>query len=172
MEKKPMKPVFCALFAASMLTTMMAQAQNASGPSAAAPPETANPADVPGLGEIMTLQQLRHIKLWFAGRAGNWPLADYEIGELQEGFDDVDKQLGGGTVDKMVGAAIKGLQKVVDDKDRAAFPAAFDKAATRAIIRWTTPSYRSSVPHRCPTAINRSRRRSKPAGPDRWSRTV
>ena len=39
----------------------------------------------------MTLQQLRHIKLWFAGRAGNWRLADYEIGELQEGFGDVDK---------------------------------------------------------------------------------
>jgi hypothetical protein len=27
----------------------------------------------------------------------------------------------------MVGAPIKALQKVVDDKDRAAFPAAFDK---------------------------------------------
>jgi hypothetical protein len=122
-----MKPVLAALLAASMFTAMTAHAQNAPAPSAAAPPETANPADLPGLGEIMTLQQLRHIKLWFAGRAGNWPLADYEIGELQEGFEDVDKLLGGGTVDKMVGAPIKALQKVVDDKDRAAFPAAFDK---------------------------------------------
>ena len=43
----------------------------------------------PGLGEIMALQQMRHIKLWYAGRAGNWPLADYEIGELNEGFEDV-----------------------------------------------------------------------------------
>ncbi len=104
-----------------------ANAQNASAPPASptAPP-AANAADVPGLGEIMTLQQLRHIKLWFAGRAGNWPLADYEIGELNEGFEDVDKLLGGVTLEKMVGAPIKALQKAVDDKNRAAFAAAFD----------------------------------------------
>ena len=43
---------------------------------------------VPGLGEIMTLQQMRHAKLWLAGAAGNWELADYELGELKEGFED------------------------------------------------------------------------------------
>jgi hypothetical protein len=42
----------------------------------------------PGLGEIMTLTQMRHIKLWFAGRGENWPLADYELDELEEGFAD------------------------------------------------------------------------------------
>src|ERR1041385_8814533 len=42
----------------------------------------------PGLGEIMSLQQMRHAKLWFAGQNGNWLLADYEIKELKEGFDD------------------------------------------------------------------------------------
>ena len=26
----------------------------------------------PGLGEMMTLQQMRHTKLWLAGDAGNW----------------------------------------------------------------------------------------------------
>ena len=31
----------------------------------------------PGLGEIMTLTQMRHVKLWFAGDAANWPLAKY-----------------------------------------------------------------------------------------------
>ena len=43
----------------------------------------------PGLGEIMTLQQMRHTKLWLAGEAGNWALTAYEIKELGEGFDDV-----------------------------------------------------------------------------------
>jgi hypothetical protein len=81
---------------------------------------------VPGLGEIMTLQQLRHIKLWFAGHAGNWPLANYEIGELNEGFEDVQKLLGGDTVEKMVGAPIKALQQAVNDRNSAAFAAAFD----------------------------------------------
>jgi len=32
---------------------------------------------------------MRHIKLWFAGEAGNWNLAGYEVKELGEGFDDV-----------------------------------------------------------------------------------
>ena len=44
---------------------------------------------VPELGELMILQQVRHTKLWFAGEAGNWPLAEYEIEELDEGFNAV-----------------------------------------------------------------------------------
>ncbi len=121
-----MKSLIAALIAALGLIAISLNALTASAQNAAAPAPAANPTDVPGLGEIMTLQQLRHIKLWFAGSAGNWALADYEIGELNEGFEDVDKLLGGGTVDKMVGAPLKDLQKIVDDKNRAAFPAAFD----------------------------------------------
>ena len=41
-----------------------------------------------GLGEIMGLQQMRHVKLWFAGQAKNWELASYELDELTEGFED------------------------------------------------------------------------------------
>jgi hypothetical protein len=37
----------------------------------------------------MTLQQIRHAKLWFAGEARNWDLAGYELGELKAGFEDV-----------------------------------------------------------------------------------
>ena len=58
------------------------------------PPKATSPATdayVPGLGELMTLQQMRHTKLWLAGEAGNWPLAAYEIKELGEGFDDIVK---------------------------------------------------------------------------------
>jgi hypothetical protein len=128
MKEKFMRLTFAFLLVAAMLTTGTADAQNPSTPPApTVPQQAANVADVPGLGEIMTLQQLRHIKLWFAGHAGNWPLADYEIGELGEGFDDVNKLLGGDTVEKMVGAPMKALQKEVDDKDSAAFAAAFDQ---------------------------------------------
>jgi hypothetical protein len=45
----------------------------------------------PGLDEIMSLQQMRHSKLWFAGNARNWDLAGYEVDELKEGFEDVAK---------------------------------------------------------------------------------
>jgi len=43
---------------------------------------------VPGLGEIMAATQMRHLKLWWAGQAANWPLAGYEVDELEEGFAD------------------------------------------------------------------------------------
>ena len=96
-----MRPIFALLIGMALLAVPAASAQD-------------SPAG-PGLGEIMTLQQLRHIKLWFAGRAGNWPLADYEIGE------------GGDTVDKAVGGPMEALAKIIDNKDRAAFTAAFDQ---------------------------------------------
>lgn len=114
-----MKASILVSLAAALLMGSATLAQNAVTPPA--------PPVPPGLGEIMTLQQLRHIKLWFAGSAGDWPLADYEIGELQEGFEDVDHLLGGGTVDKEVGDPIRTLQKAIDGKDRAAFAAAFDR---------------------------------------------
>jgi len=50
--------------------------------------EPATPVFTPGLGEIMTLTQMRHAKLWFAGQATNWPLAAYELDELREGIAD------------------------------------------------------------------------------------
>ncbi len=41
---------------------------------------------VPKLGDIMNAVQARHIKLWFAGKAQNWELANYELRGLQAGL--------------------------------------------------------------------------------------
>jgi hypothetical protein len=46
---------------------------------------------------------------------------------LNEGFEDVNKMIGGDTVDKAVGGPMKELQKIIDDKNSAAFAAAFDR---------------------------------------------
>lgn len=121
-----MKPAFAAaLVACVSLIALTANAQNAAAPPKASS-AGANPTDIPGLGAVMTFQQVRHIKLWFAGRAGNWALADYEIGQLDEGFKDTDKLVGGGTVAKMVDDPIKALRGSVAGKDGAAFATAFD----------------------------------------------
>ena len=48
-------------------------------------------ADGPDLGEIMLGIQQHHAKLYFAGKAANWELADYELDELRECFDDATK---------------------------------------------------------------------------------
>ncbi len=107
---------------------------------AAAPaPETAvSPAPkpfTPGLGEIMAANQARHVKLWFAGDASNWPLAAYEVSELREGFDDAVRyhptQEGSslpisGLVPKIMTEPLRNVEASVAAKDHAAFVAAFD----------------------------------------------
>jgi hypothetical protein len=90
---------------------------------------------VPGLGEMMSLQQMRHVKLWFAGQADNWELADYEIDELGEGFDDIVKYhpthkdspvAPRDAIPRMVTGPLGDLRKAVDAKNSAAFVQAYD----------------------------------------------
>lgn len=45
----------------------------------------------PGLGTFMKHIQMHHAKLWFAGINQNWQLADFEIHELKERFEAVEK---------------------------------------------------------------------------------
>ena len=45
----------------------------------------------PGLGEIMGVIQQHHAKLYYAGMKSNWPLAGYELDEIQESLDDAMK---------------------------------------------------------------------------------
>jgi len=45
----------------------------------------------PGLGEIMGVIQQHHAKLYYAGSKANWPLAGYELDEIQESLDDAMK---------------------------------------------------------------------------------
>ncbi|MFZ3308109.1 MAG: hypothetical protein WA280_01925 [Xanthobacteraceae bacterium] len=120
-----MKVAVALLTAASLLALAgAAGAQDNAQP----PPQTPQEQPYqPSLSDIMAHQQERHIKLWFAGHAGNWPLADYEIGELSDGFDDVGKMLGGDIVKQHVGGALDALQKAVDGKDSAAFAAGYDQ---------------------------------------------
>src|SRR5262245_30139882 len=89
----------------------------------------------PGLGEIMTLQQMRHVKLWFAGEAGNWELAAYEVKELGEGFDDIVKfhpthedspVAPKDAIPRMVNGPLSDLRGAVEKKDPKAFEQSYD----------------------------------------------
>jgi hypothetical protein len=104
------------------------------------PPAATAEAYVPGLGEIMSLQQMRHAKLWLAGQAENWELAAYEIDELGEGFDDVVKfhpthkdspVAPKEAIPRMVTEPLAELRAAVGKKDAAAFVIAYD-ALTKA----------------------------------------
>ena len=89
---------------------------------------------VPGLGEIMSLQLMRHAKLLLAGSQKNWPLADYELDELREGFDDVQKYHQthdgvpvGAMVQSLTPAPLDALGKAIAAKDAARFATSFDQ---------------------------------------------
>ena len=118
-----MKSMFAALLAALLLAAGLACAQDSSKRENGSVEEAEG---LPRLSEIMVQQQMRHIKLWFAGDAGNWPLADYEIDQLKDGFDDVAKLLGGDIVQQHVGGAVSRLEKAIESKDHEAFVSAFD----------------------------------------------
>jgi hypothetical protein len=88
----------------------------------------------PGLGEFMMATQLRHAKLWFAGKSHNWALAAYEIDEIKEGLEDATRLHS--TVDgfpvaemikTMIDPRIARLEKAVGAKNNTQFVAAFDE---------------------------------------------
>ncbi|MBJ7881836.1 hypothetical protein [Gelidibacter salicanalis] len=45
----------------------------------------------PGFGDFMGSIQAHHSKLWFAGQNENWKLADFEVHELLETIEDIEK---------------------------------------------------------------------------------
>ena len=89
----------------------------------------------PGLGEIMTLNQMRHAKLWFAAQAGNWSLTAYELDELEEGFEDAvnfhpthknSPVSIAEVIPIMTSGPMKSLRSAIDGKDLIRFSEAFD----------------------------------------------
>jgi hypothetical protein len=88
---------------------------------------------VPGLGEIMSLQQMRHAKLWLAATRRNWPLAAYELDELREGFEDASRQRPtqdgvpvAAMIKSLTPAPLDAVGKAIEAKSPADFAKAFD----------------------------------------------
>jgi hypothetical protein len=87
----------------------------------------------PGLGDFMTAYvQPHHIKLWFAGSAGNWMLAAYEASELGETFEDVTTYQAvwksvpvARLVKSIMDPALRKLNAAIAARDPAAFKSAF-----------------------------------------------
>jgi hypothetical protein len=98
---------------------------------------TAQPAKEhyePGLGEFMTATQLRHAKLWFAGRQKNWDLAAYEIDEIEEGlaaaarlFPAFDGIPVAEMIKTIIDPRLENLEKAVRAKSSTKFMVAFDE---------------------------------------------
>lgn len=90
----------------------------------------------PELGHQMLDLQIRHARLWFAGKAKNWILAAFELQELKEAFEAVIEQNPDDAnfqperladiLPAMTNAPVRTLRDAIDHGDKAKFEAAFD----------------------------------------------
>jgi hypothetical protein len=95
--------------------------------------EPAKPYE-PGLVELMMTVQTHHAKLWFAGNARNWDLADYQADELKELFEDIVKRIPvykevpvGKMIESLTLTPIGEIEAAIKVRDSKAFATAFDK---------------------------------------------
>ena len=119
--------------------------------------EPAKPYE-PGLVEFMLTVQSHHAKLWLAGDAQNWELAEYHVDELKELIEDIAarvpvyKDVPVGTMIEAASLPPLGdLEKAIKAHDGNAFASAFDKL-TAACNSCHEASNRSFIVIQRPTA--------------------
>jgi heme exporter protein D len=87
----------------------------------------------PGLGDYMTTVQLHAGKLWFASKASNWELAEYELGELKETMEaakTLNAEKNGvkisNVLDSVLQTQIAQLAESIKRKSQAEFQKSYD----------------------------------------------
>ncbi|MBS0317907.1 MAG: hypothetical protein JSR49_12350 [Proteobacteria bacterium] len=91
----------------------------------------------PELGQQMLELQIRHDRLWWAGKAGNWNLAYFMVGELGEALRGIEQTNGDAAelqpqklsevMPSVMTPAIKTMQEALAKHDRTAFVKAYDQ---------------------------------------------
>lgn len=97
----------------------------------AKPPYERNPSEsaVGTLANIMLNIQLRHIKLWSAGKAKNWELLNYQAQKLEDDFYVAVGFYRNLPIEnlKLVDEPLKRLMEAATKKDYALYSRAFDE---------------------------------------------
>jgi hypothetical protein len=95
--------------------------------------EPAKPYE-PGLSEFMMVVQSHHAKLWLAGNARNWELADYQVDELKEVLEDIVERIPvykevpvGKLIETSAMPPVGDIEAAIKARDGKAFASAFDK---------------------------------------------
>lgn len=132
------------IIVAALAVTLLPLASVAQTPSppatpapAAAKPEAkpeAGKSYVPGVEQFMGVMLSQHAKLWYAGKARNWELAEFELGEIKEVMGDVQdlvpvfKNLPfAEMLDAVIVKEIADLEKAIATKNFKTFAAGYDK---------------------------------------------
>lgn len=90
-------------------------------------PSPLGAASQPALSDIMNAIQSRHAKLWYAGNLGNWPLAKFELAQLQDEFLNAAMLYRNIPVDavKLATNPLNDMDKAVASKNGPGFVAAY-----------------------------------------------
>jgi hypothetical protein len=124
---------------------------------------------VPGLGEFMGRIQVDHAKLWLAGEARNWELAEYQLTELKEVFSDVQDLIPryqnvpvGDMINAIISGTVIDLETAIAVRDFGRFSAGFDKL-TEACNSCHQAANRGFITIKRPTQSNFSNQDFTPA---------
>ncbi|OPY99140.1 hypothetical protein A5906_25710 [Bradyrhizobium sacchari] len=82
------------------------------------------------LGDLMVIMQIRHAKLFFAAKRGNWPLAAFELEQLSSSLKEAGRYYPKivSTSDLADAAELKeSVSVAIKAKDEANFDRSFDK---------------------------------------------
>ena len=106
--------VIALLTALSMLGTTIGLPQGATGQPSV------------GLADIMITAQMRHIKLWFAGKLGNWRLAGYQLDQMEASLKQAENLYPAGRAAEFAPKKVHSVRDTIERRD----PAGFSKAYT------------------------------------------
>ena len=84
---------------------------------------------MPRLNDVMVATQLSHFKLWYAGAVQNWPLANYELGQIRATIEQAERLYPNSRKSdmKMMTPPTDEVENAIKAKDSAKFSAAYSK---------------------------------------------
>ncbi|HRG81414.1 MAG TPA: hypothetical protein PLO99_02805 [Chitinophagaceae bacterium] len=87
----------------------------------------------PGFGELMSSIQTHHAKLWFAGQNENWRLAGFEVHEIMEVVEDIQKfqtERKESQQIKMIHPSLDSISMAIEQKNPALFRSSYSLLTT------------------------------------------
>ncbi len=170
-----MKTIFAVLAIVPLLGAPTQAQETPFGVPGPQAPGATKPELTPSLGDIMASAQVRHLKLWYAAKAENWPLVKYEIEQLQDSFIKAAVLYANIPVSyiNMVTAPLSDLRAASAEKSMRRFDAGYSKltvacnachaAADVAFIRMQTPD-RNAPGAKSPGDLSLGNQNFKPPG--------
>jgi hypothetical protein len=90
-------------------------------------PQSATGQDKPAAGvlDLMVTAQMRHIKLWFAGKLSNWRLAGYELDQLESNLKQAESLYSAGRASEFAPKQVQSIRDAIERRDTAGFAKAY-----------------------------------------------